>query len=72
VPFDDKSPFITSGIRIGSAAVTTRGLKEADMQSIVDLIDQVIMNFTDEAIIAEVGAAVNQMMHKKPLFTWKK
>lgn len=72
VPFDDKSPFITSGIRVGSAAVTTRGLKEADMQTIVDLIDTVIMNFTDGAIIAEVGKAVNLLMHKKPLFTWKK
>lgn len=72
VPFDDKSPFITSGIRVGSAAVTTRGLKEADMQTIVDLIDTVIMNFTDETIIAEVGKAVNLLMHRKPLFTWKK
>ena len=68
VPFDDKSPFITSGIRIGSAAVTTRGLKEADMQTIVDLIDKVICNFTDEKAIAEVGEAVNKMMQDRPLF----
>jgi len=70
VPFDDKSPFITSGIRIGSAAVTTRGLKETDMNQIIDLIDRVICNFKDEVIIAEVAAAVNKMMSKKPLFSW--
>jgi len=68
VPFDDKSPFITSGIRIGSAAVTTRGLKEADMQTIIDLIDKVICNYTDDKVIAEVGEAVNAMMQDKPLF----
>jgi len=70
VPFDDKSPFITSGIRIGSAAVTTRGLKETDMAQIIDLIDRVICNFNDDATIAEVGAEVNKMMKNKPLFTW--
>ena len=72
VPFDDKSPFITSGIRIGAAAVTTRGLVEADMITIIDLIDQVITHFTDENVILEVGKAVNLLMHKKPLFTWKR
>jgi len=70
VPFDDKSPFITSGIRIGSAAVTTRGLKESDMNQIIDLIDRVICNFKDEVIIAEVAADVNKMMCNKPLFSW--
>jgi len=69
VPFDDKSPFITSGIRIGSAAVTTRGLKEADMTIIVDLIDEVIMNFENEEILENVARKVNQLMQKKPLFT---
>jgi len=68
VPFDDKSPFVTSGIRIGSAAVTTRGLKEADMEIIVDLIDRVVTHFTDTKVIAEVGAAVNEMMKDRPLF----
>jgi len=72
VPFDDKSPFITSGIRIGAAAVTTRGLVETDMITIIDLIDQVITHFTDENVILEVGKAVNLLMHKKPLFTWKR
>ncbi|MBK5194050.1 MAG: serine hydroxymethyltransferase, partial [Flavobacteriaceae bacterium] len=56
VPFDDKSPFVTSGIRIGTPAVTTRGLKENDMAKIVDLINRVITNFEDEAKIAEVKA----------------
>jgi len=70
VPFDDKSPFVTSGIRIGSAAVTTRGLKETDMNQIIDLIDRVICNFNDDAVIAEVSVEVNKMMSDKPLFTW--
>ncbi len=69
VPFDDKSPFVTSGIRIGSAAVTTRGLVEDDMITIIELIDKVISNFTDEKIIKEVRAAVNEMMQPRPLFT---
>ncbi len=48
VPFDDKSPFVTSGIRVGTPAVTTRGLKEADMDTVVDLVDRVITNYQDE------------------------
>ena len=68
VPFDDKSPFITSGIRIGSAAVTTRGLLESDMSVIVDLIDEVISNFEDEALLEAVASKVNNMMKDKPLF----
>jgi glycine hydroxymethyltransferase len=68
VPFDDKSPFVTSGIRIGTPAVTTRGLKEKDMAKIVDLIDKVITNFEDEAKIAEVKAEVFEMMQGRPLF----
>jgi glycine hydroxymethyltransferase len=70
VPFDDKSPFITSGIRVGTAAVTTRGLKEEDMKTIVDLIDEVIQNFEDEPIIENVAVKVNDMMENKPLFKW--
>ena len=53
VPFDDKSPFVTSGIRIGTPAITTRGLVEEDMETIVELIDRVLMNHTNEAIIEE-------------------
>ena len=68
VPFDDKSPFVTSGIRVGTAAITTRGLKEADMAAIVDLIDEVITNFEDEAVLEAVKTKVNAMMKGKPLF----
>ena len=69
VPFDDKSPFITSGIRIGSAAITTRGLLEGDMAKIVDLIDEVINNFEDEAVLEAVAVKVNDLMQDKPLFS---
>ncbi|MDD3721530.1 MAG: serine hydroxymethyltransferase [Lutibacter sp.] len=68
VPFDDKSPFVTSGIRIGVAAVTTRGLKENDMIAIVDLIDDVILNYEDEAKLEEIAEKVNKMMSSLPLF----
>jgi len=68
VPFDDKSPFVTSGIRIGTPAITTRGLKEADMKYIVDLMDEVISNFEDEAKLKEVAKKVVQLMADKPLF----
>ncbi|MFO7719575.1 MAG: serine hydroxymethyltransferase [Gillisia sp.] len=69
VPFDDKSPFVTSGIRIGTPAITTRGLKEEDMPKIVDLIDSVITNFEDEAILEDVKKEVKKMMNGKPLFS---
>ncbi len=68
VPFDDKSPFVTSGIRIGTAAVTTRGLVEKDMEKIVDLIDEVIMNHSDEAKLESIAEKVNEMMAGLPLF----
>ncbi|MBL4888292.1 MAG: serine hydroxymethyltransferase [Flavobacteriaceae bacterium] len=68
VPFDDKSPFVTSGIRIGTAAVTTRGLLEDDMLTIVDLIDEVILNFNDDTILEGVAEKVNALMSGKPLF----
>ncbi|AVI52410.1 serine hydroxymethyltransferase [Pukyongia salina] len=68
VPFDDKSPFVTSGIRIGTAAVTTRGLKEDDMQQIVDLIDEAIINYENEEKLESIAGRVNQMMAGKPLF----
>ncbi len=69
VPFDDKSPFVTSGIRIGTAAITTRGLKEQDMAAIVDLIDEVIMNHDNEAVLGSVRAKVNTMMKNFPLYS---
>ncbi|MBK5215022.1 MAG: serine hydroxymethyltransferase [Flavobacteriaceae bacterium] len=68
VPFDDKSPFVTSGIRIGTAAVTTRGLVEKDMKKIVDLIDEVITNHEDEAKLESIAEKVNDMMAGLPLF----
>ncbi|WP_297696009.1 serine hydroxymethyltransferase [uncultured Eudoraea sp.] len=68
VPFDDKSPFITSGIRFGTAAITTRGLKEADMTTIVDLIDEVITNAEQEEVVASVKVKVNELMKGLPLF----
>jgi len=69
VPFDDKSPFVTSGIRVGTAAVTTRGLKEKQIIKIAELIDRVISNRENETVIKEVKAAVNKMMNKYPLFS---
>lgn len=68
VPFDDKSPFVTSGIRLGTAAVTTRGLKEADMQVIADLFDEVIKNHENDEILEEIAEKVNEFMEDRPLF----
>lgn len=68
VPYDDKSPFVTSGIRVGVPAVTTRGMKEADMQIIVDLIDKVLMNIDDEATISSVKEEVKTFMKQFPLY----
>ena len=70
VPFDDKSPFTTSGIRLGASAITTRGLKENHMDTIADLIDRVIVNIDSETIITQVGNEVVKMMENRPLFTW--
>lgn len=68
VPFDDKSPFITSGIRLGTAAITTRGLKENDMATIAGFIDEVLMNIEDENKIEQIGEQVSDMMEDYPLF----
>ena len=70
VPFDDKSPFVTSGIRVGTAAITTRGLKETEMETIVDLIDRVINNYQDEAVLAEVAKQVHALMQGRALFNY--
>ena len=70
VPFDDKSPFVTSGIRIGTPAITTRGLKETDMPAIVDLIDNVILNHEDDAKLEAIANEVNEKMKDLPLFTY--
>ncbi|WP_297793650.1 serine hydroxymethyltransferase [uncultured Eudoraea sp.] len=69
VPFDDKSPFITSGIRFGTAAITTRGLKEADMLTIVDLVDSVLTHPEDDKVILKVKEDVNKLMKNLPLFS---
>jgi glycine hydroxymethyltransferase len=69
VPFDDKSPFVTSGMRIGTPAMTSRGLGEKDMLRIVDLIDEVLMNNENEQVIASVKKKVNAMMKKFPLYS---
>ncbi len=68
VPFDDKSPFITSGIRIGTAAMTTRGMNEKDMELIVELIDEVLKNHTHAEKIKQVRYKVNEWMQKFPLY----
>ena len=69
VPFDDKSPFVTSGMRIGSAAITTRGLKETDMERVVALIDEVLQNHENEAKISGVKQEINSWMRNYPLFS---
>ena len=68
VPFDTQSPFITSGMRVGTPAITTRGIKEDKITYIVDLIDEVIMNFEDENMINSVKKKVNNLMQDLPIF----
>jgi len=68
VPFDDKSPFVTSGMRVGTAAITTRGFKETDMVKITQLIDKTLMNHDNDTIIGEVRKEVNKWMEGYPLF----
>ena len=68
VPFDDKSPLVTSGIRIGTPAVTTRGLKEPEMEIIADFIDRALMNRTDEKILKHISEEVKTLCAKFPLY----
>lgn len=68
VPFDTQSPFVTSGMRIGTPAMTSRGMKETEMNRIVELIDTVIMNHTNDLVIEEVKTTVNDMMEHFPLY----
>ena len=70
VPFDSRSPFTTSGLRVGTPAITTRGLKEKHMVKIVTLIDEVISDIENEAKIVKVGKKVNEMMAEFPLFAF--
>ena len=68
VPYDDKSPFVTSGIRVGVPAITTRGMKEADMQHVVNLIDKVLMNIDDHQTVLSVNYEVGLLMEQFPLY----
>jgi glycine hydroxymethyltransferase len=68
VPFDDQPPMISSGIRVGTPAITTRGLKEQEVKTVVDLMDRVITNSENDAIIAEVKKEVIDLMSGRPLF----
>jgi glycine hydroxymethyltransferase len=70
VPFDDKSPFTTSGIRVGTPAITTRGLVEEDMETVVALIDKVLKNITDEAVLEQVAEEVNDLMSERAMFVF--
>jgi glycine hydroxymethyltransferase len=70
VPFDTESPFVTSGIRVGTPAITTRGINETEIPTIVALINKVITNVTNENVITEVRKEVNALMNNRPLFKW--
>ena len=67
VPFDTRSPFVTSGMRVGTPAVTTRGLVESDMIQLVDWMDKAIMNYEDDALLKKIGAEVKAKMSTYPL-----
>ena len=68
VPFDDKSPFVTSGIRVGVPAITTRGMKENDMETVVAMLDKVLMSADDEKTISDTKAEVKTFMQQFPLY----
>ena len=68
VPFDDKSPFVTSGIRVGTPAITTRGLKQSDMEAVVSFIDEAIQHANDDQALHEIGERVSDMMSHRRLF----
>jgi glycine hydroxymethyltransferase len=70
VPFDSRSPFLTSGLRVGTPSITTRGVKEDKMPVIVELINEVISDFENENVISTVRAKVNKMMAEYPLFAY--
>jgi glycine hydroxymethyltransferase len=70
VPFDSRTPFTTSGIRVGTPAITTRGLKENEMSAIVDMIDTVLCDINNETLIEKTRKNVNDMMSNRPLFAW--
>ena len=70
VPFDTESPFVTSGIRLGTAAITTRGINSDEVKEIVELIDQSIINHQNDNKLQQIKSKVNDLMSNKPLFKW--
>jgi glycine hydroxymethyltransferase len=70
VPFDTESPFVTSGMRVGTPAITSRGVNETEIPKIVELIDRVLSDFTNEATIEAVRKEVNALVSGRPLFKW--
>ena len=70
VPFDTRSPFVTSGIRVGVSAITTRGLKEADMERIADFIDRAITHRANDEMLEEIADEVSRFMEDRPLFAY--
>ena len=70
VPFDTESPFVTSGIRIGTAAITTRGITENEIPQIVELVDSALMNIGDDSKLSAVKSEVQKLMKDLPLFKW--
>ena len=70
VPFDTESPFVTSGIRLGTAAITTRGINSDEVKEIVELIDQSIINHQNDNKLNQIKSKVNDLMSNKPLFKW--
>jgi len=70
VPFVTESTFITSGIRVGTSAITSRGINHSEILTIVDLIDRVLSNIGDESVIDSVRKEVNALMSHRPLFKW--
>jgi glycine hydroxymethyltransferase len=70
VPFDHYSPFVYSGFRVGTPAITTRGLVEEDMETVVALIDKVLMNYADEAVLEQVAEEVNDLMSERAMFVF--
>lgn len=70
VPFDERSPFQTSGLRLGTPAITTRGAKEPLMADIVDMLDAVLSNADNDTVIRSVAQKVKELMSQYPLFAW--
>jgi glycine hydroxymethyltransferase len=70
VPFDSRTPFTTSGIRVGTSAITTRGLKEGDMAAIVGMIDAILSDINNESLIEKTAKNIHEMMHGRSLFVW--